>query len=141
MKKDNTYTLVSKLNKAYVNEIESELKNRGYEKLVVSHGVIILKLLKDDEITMLELSKAIDKTPQTTTTLIKKLIELDFVNIYKDEKDKRITRVKILEKGEKLAQVILDISEKIYSKQYQGLTEQEIINFRNTLKKVEKNFR
>lgn len=136
MKYDDTYTLISKLNKSYANKIESMLKERGHDNLFLSHGAIIFNLVNNHGITMLELSKAINKTPQTTTILVKKLVDLNYVSTYKDEKDKRITRVKILDKGKEVFNIILEISHDVYLKQYKGLSEAEINDFRKTLNKI-----
>lgn len=136
---DNTFALVAKANYLMNTYIEKELQKRGILGLASSHGSIIFALYENDEITMSELSKKINKTPQTVTTLVSKLIKLGYVETVKSEIDKRTTYVMLTQEGKLLFPIILEISGNLYELQYQGMSDDHIDILRSQLEKLIQN--
>ena len=89
---------------------------------------------------MNDLAERIGKTPQTVTTLVKKLLEMGYVQCEKAAKDRRTTLVSLTAKGESLKDIFAQASAKLYERQYQGMSEEEIREFRRLLLLVWENF-
>ncbi|GMQ58242.1 MarR family transcriptional regulator [Vallitalea sediminicola] len=140
MKADNTLYLIGKV-RAKINQfIISELKKKGINGIVPSHGNIILSLLRNKSLTMSELAEEIGKDPSTITTLVKKLNDFGYTQMIKDEKDKRVNRVSLTSKGKELEEAFVIISEEIHNKQYNNISNSEKEIFRQVLKKMINNF-
>lgn len=137
---DNTLNLIAKLNYLMQQFIVASLEKQGIKGIVPSHGAIVLVLLKCHKLPMNELAKRINKDPSTVTTLVKKLTNLGYTKISKDESDKRTHMVSLTLKGRELERVMLDVSEDLYKKQYSGINESEISTFRSVLERMIANF-
>ena len=140
MKADNTLSLISRIHQGMNEIIMKELKKAGIEGLVPSHGSILAVLFNGEKLSMNDLAAKIGKTPQTVTALVKKLTEIGYVQSEKSAQDRRTTLVSLTAQGEGLQDVFIRASEKLYETQYQGLTEEEIREFRRLLLQVWQNF-
>lgn len=140
MKSDNTLTIISKIYNGMEELLIKELKNAGVYGIVPSHGKILYALFKSNSLSMNELSEKIQKTPQTVTTLVKKLEEMGYIESHKLDSDRRTTIVSLTDCGKELKPVFDSISEKLYIEQYKGLSKEEVNEFVRLLKLVEKNF-
>ncbi len=137
---DNTLNLIAKLNYLMNEMIGEELKKNCLDSLSTSHGTIIIELNSKETMTMGELSEKIQKSPQTVTTLVSKLVKCGYAETIKDESDKRVTHVKITTKGKNLLSEIEVISKALYETQYININDEEKENFRATLKNMINNF-
>lgn len=115
MKADNTIALISQVKLLADQFIIMELSRYGIHGIVPSHGSILYSLLECESLTMGELSDKINKDPSTVTTLVKKLELLGYVKVYKDSRDKRISRVKLTKKGDTFKNIFKNISETMYN--------------------------
>lgn len=140
MRTDNTLYLIGQIKGLMSQFIISELEKQGIEGIVPSHGSIIVSLLHNESLTMRELAKKIGKDPSTVTTLVKKLNHFGYIDLTRDSVDKRVTRVSLTNEGKKLEEVLTKISEKIYDRQYQNISDKEKEIFREVLKKMIENF-
>lgn len=137
---DNTFTLISRLDGEIRRFITEELAREGLTNIVPSHGAIIMELMKHGQVTMNEVARLIGRTPQTVTSLVKKLVKDGYVETRKSPGDSRVTEASLTDKGRILAATLLGISEKIYEIQYDGLSEDEITILRNGLIRMYENF-
>ncbi len=137
---DDTFTLISRVHEQVRRFIAQELKRRGLGGIDTSHGNVIFSLMQCGELTMNELAKKTDRTPQTITSLIKKLVELGYVKTEKSREDSRVTTARLTGKGEQLAAVICEISEEIYRIQYENVTESETEVLRTSLRRMYQSF-
>ena len=137
---DNTVYLISKAKNLMNQFIISELEHYGVEGIVPSHGDIIIELLKNEALSMSDLAVKIEKDPSTITTLVKKLCSIGYTQVFKDDKDRRANKVSLTDKGKALEPVFLSVSEKLYEKQYQNITEKDKDVFRTVLEKMIENF-
>lgn len=83
MKIDNTLSLVSNLRESINRALVKEMNTQGIEGLVTSHGDILTKLFKHGELPKSQIAVSIQKDKSTVTTLINKLISLDYVQTRK----------------------------------------------------------
>ena len=137
---DNTFTLISRIDGEIRRFIAEELAGDGITDIVPSQGAIILELMKHGQMPMNELAHDIDRTPQTVTNLIKKLVKAGYVETRKAPEDNRVTMAVLTEAGIHLADALCHISEKIYDPQYNGIKEDEIVVLRGALAQMYANF-
>ena len=105
--------------------IVRELRQRGVEGIVPSHGEIMVHLFAAEECTMQNLAKQINRTKPTVTVLIEKLVACGYVVKEKSAEDNRVTLIKLSAKGWELKPIFEVISAKMNAIVYQGLCEEE----------------
>ena len=137
---DNTFQLISKINDKMRQFITEELSKNGVNDLVSSHGSIILALNHNEDVKLLDLAKKTGKSPQTMTTLVRKLENEGYVQIRKADHDKREKNVSLTSKGKDFIPVMNSISLDLLKKQYKGLNDKEQFVLRELLQKVLHNF-
>ncbi len=72
-------------------------------------------LLKEGELTIGELSNKMYLACSTVTDLLDRMERNDLVVRVKDERDRRIVRIKVLDKGHRLIEEVLDTRQKYLS--------------------------
>ena len=137
---DNTFTLISRIDGEIRRFITEELEKASISNIVPSHGSIIIELMNRGDMPMNELARRIDRTPQTVTCLVKKLVKEGYVKTEKAAEDSRMTVAALTEPGERLAAVLCRISEKIYEIQYRKIPKAEVCTLREALKQMYVNF-
>ena len=105
--------------------IVRELRQRGVEGIVPSHGEIMVHLFAAEKCTMQNLAKQINRTKPTVTVLIEKLVACGYVVKEKSAEDNRVTLIKLTAKGWELKPIFEVISAKMNAVVYQGLCEEE----------------
>ena len=105
--------------------IVRELRQRGVEGIVPSHGEIMVHLFAAEKCTMQNLAKQINRTKPTVTVLIEKLVACGYVVKEKSAEDNRVTLIKLTAKGLELKPIFEVISAKMNAVVYQGLCEEE----------------
>jgi DNA-binding MarR family transcriptional regulator len=140
MKIDNSIKLIGQVREKANDFLLNELKQIGIVDIATSHGDILSTLFKYKECTMTELSNSINKDRSTVTALINKLTKFGYVSSKKDPEDNRSTIIYLTEKGKELEPNFQKISEKLYEKEYQGITDEEKDIFNKILKKIYNNF-
>lgn len=140
MKSRGIIWLISETRQMANNFIMQELKKHGITELVPSHGNILINLFQNPEMTMSEISKKINRKCNTVTTLINKLVNLDYIQKNTDSSDQRITRISLTIKGKAFEKTFRKISDKLMKITYLGFTEQEKKELSNSLIKINKNF-
>lgn len=137
---DDTFTLISRLDGEIRRFITEELAGAGVTNIVPSHGAIVVELMNHGPMSMNELARRIDRTPQTVTTLVKKLVEAGYVETGKAPGDSRVTMAALTGEGKGLSATLCRISEKIYEIQYDGISKEEVLILRKALKRMYDNF-
>ncbi len=135
MKIDNTLSLVSNLRESINRALVKEMNTQGIEGLVTSHGDILTKLFKHGELPKSQIAVSIQKDKSTVTTLINKLISLDYVQTRKNPQDSRSILVSLTDKGRALKPSFMEISERVFEALFKDIDEREKQAFRKTLKK------
>lgn len=132
---------ISKTKKKMTDFIEKELKEKGLNDLVPSYGNILTVLYDNDgKLSMKEIGRLIGKDKSTVTALVNKLLKLGYVKKEKCKVDKRVTYVKITEKGKKIEDKFNDISKEVYLTAYKNFSKEEREVLLKLLKKLNNNF-
>lgn len=126
----NKYLAISKISKIR-NEvsgyIESELRKRGIEGLVVSHGNILDILYENNgKLTMKEISEGIDRSKSTVTQLIDRLLKAGYVTKESVLEDKRYSYIVLTEKGLGIKKDFKEISQNVINDFFKDFTDAEI---------------
>lgn len=140
----NKYLAISKISKIrseIFNNIECELKKRGIDGLVVSHGNILDILYENNgKLTMKEISEGINRTKSTVTQLVDKLLVYGYVTKESDLADKRISYVVLTDKGLSIKRDFKEISEIVIKKIFYDFTQEEAKILLTLLDRVISNF-
>lgn len=141
MNKNMVISQVSKIKSEVFDYIECELKKRGIEGLVVSHGNI-LDILYDNngKLTMREISEGINRSKSTVTQLVDKLLKSGYVTKKADLEDKRISYIELTEKGLKIKNDFKEISENVIREFFKDFTKEETEILLSLLDRVIDNF-
>ncbi|WZL72213.1 MarR family transcriptional regulator [Clostridiaceae bacterium 35-E11] len=93
----------------------TEFIEKGLNDLVPSYGNILTVLCDNDgKLSMKEIGGSIGKDKSTVTALVNKLLKLGYIKKEQCEEDKRVTYVKITEKGKEIEDKFNDISKEVY---------------------------
>jgi DNA-binding MarR family transcriptional regulator len=140
-KKNGVIALIGNLREGYNRFLEKELKARGIEGIVGSHGSILAGLYHNDgRMKVLELAKTIGRSKSTVTELVNKLENLGYVEKSTCCIDGRCTYVMLTKKGLAVQKDFEKISKKLIETAYSGFTEEEKAAFISSLEKMRKNF-
>nr|WP_320147068.1 MarR family transcriptional regulator [uncultured Anaeromusa sp.] len=140
MRQGNAIALCSRIAEAAHKQIIQELKKRGIEGIVPSHGGIMQLLFGGKEYTMQELARKIHRSKPTVTVLVEKLEAFGYVQRRKSSEDGRITLLRLTDKGQALELVFREISEVVNYRVYAELSEEEAEEVERLLSKVKLNF-
>ena len=125
----NKYLVISKIAKIrseVFDYIECELRKRGIEGLVVSHGNI-LDILYDNngKLTMKEISEGINRSKSTVTQLVDRLLAGGYVTKESNLEDKRFSYIILTEKGLGMKKDFKEISGNVIKEFFKDFTEEE----------------
>lgn len=140
----NKYLAISKISKIrseVFDYIECELKKRGIEGLVVSHGNILDILYDNDgKLTMKEISEGINRSKSTVTQLVDKLLKDGYVTKESNPEDKRFSYIVLTEKGLSIKKDFRDISDNVIRVFFKDFTQEEAEILLSLLDRVINNF-
>ena len=132
---------ISKTKKKMIKFIEKELMEKGLGGLIPSHGNVLTALYENDGmLTMKEIANRIGKDKSTVTPLVEKLLKLGYVEKEKSQKDKRITYIKLTDKGRRIESKYNEISSDVRDTAYKNFSDEEKETFLKLLKKLSDNF-
>lgn len=136
MEQKNMIALMSRITELTNRMIVDELKMRGIQGIVPSHGGILVKLFSGRQYTMQEMAAAIHRTKPTVTVLVAKLEEQGYVQRTKSPEDSRVTLLHITEQGRAMEPVFQEVSAKLNALVYQGLTEEKAQAMTTALRQI-----
>lgn len=141
MNKYLAISTVSKIRSEISSYIEIELKKRGIEGLVVSHGNILDILYENNgKLTMKEISEGIHRSKSTVTQLVDKLILHGYVTKETYAEDKRIYYIVLTDKGMDIKKDFKEISDKVIEVFFKGFTDEETETLLSLINRVIGNF-
>ena len=140
----NKYLSISKISKIR-NEvsdyIELELKKRGIEGLMVSHGNILDILYENNgKLTMKEIGEGIDRSKSTVTQLVDRLLKAGYVTKESHLEDKRYSYIVLTEKGLSIKKDFKEIANNVIKEFFKNFTNDEIEILLSLLDRVIHNF-
>lgn len=120
--------------------LKNRLKEEGLEALGSSHGYLLFQLSSEDQLTMSELSKKINKDKSTTTALCKKLEDMGFIERNQCAVDKRQTNIRLSEKGRSYENTLNKISKELIRTALKDFSLQEENIIIELLTRIKNNF-
>ncbi len=141
MKMDGTLSTLSRIRENANKLIVSELERYGHQGLAPSHGNILSVLLFQGEMTKTEISEAINKDRSTVTVLLRKLQQHGYIDTRPNHKDSRSSIVFLTKKGKDMKSEFIEISERLFERQYLCMTDEQIEGFKLGLKQIDANFK
>ena len=139
MKTGNVIALASRIREKANRLIVSELAKRGISGIVPSHGDILIRLFDGQRYTMKDIAERIHRTKPTVTILVDKLVDLGYVVKEKSVEDSRVTFVALTEAGLALQPVFVEISHKLNTAVYRGLSDNQAEVLEAMLQKINNN--
>jgi len=121
--------------------IEKKLSAKELDELIPSHGNVLTALYENGGmLTMKEIAQIIGKDKSTVTPLVEKLLSLGYVEKEKSQRDKRITHIKLTQKGREIESKYDEISRDVNDTAYRNFSQEEKEIFLKLLKKLYDNF-
>ncbi|WP_375089735.1 MarR family winged helix-turn-helix transcriptional regulator [Peribacillus sp. RS7] len=133
---------------AYVADIERELryvstwlKQRGREilkdyKITIPQFVALQWLFESGYMTIGELSTKMFLAFSTTTDLIDRMEKHQLVQRVKDDKDRRVVRIHLLEEGERIIEEVINKRQQYLSGVLVNFNESDIVSLQGILAKL-----
>ncbi|MGN0261360.1 MAG: MarR family winged helix-turn-helix transcriptional regulator [Eggerthellaceae bacterium] len=117
------------------------LRDAGITDLAPSHGDILAELFCSEQATMGELAQRIRRDPSTVTALVGKLRKLGYVEVSRSDADKRVSIVRLSEKGRGFKATFESISKELALRQARALSSEERVQLRGILQKMHDEYR
>lgn len=89
--------------------------------------LLVLQIMEGYSPTLGELSEAVGSSHQNVKQLVLKLEQKGFVELYKDEKDARILRIKSTEKALEFSKTYHEKSQHFMNELFQGIDEADLM--------------
>ena len=125
VKTEGIIALVASVREKANKFITEELKKRGITDVSTPHGGIFVHLFRNGELSMGEIAQRIDRDKSTVTALVKRLVDLGYVEASPSPSDSRVTMVRLTQKGAVLENDFKEISKDLLKKAYGGSTDLE----------------
>jgi DNA-binding MarR family transcriptional regulator len=122
---DIIISLISRIREKANRFILAELTRHGLKDLKPIHGDILLALFHYGNPTMKELADIVDRKKSTVTTLVDKLVRLEYAIKVQDANDYRVFRISLTQKGRGLKDSLIDISSQLISKVYKDMPKEK----------------
>lgn len=139
MNKKAVISEIAKINRSAKRIITEELISRGVEGIAPSHGDILMLLYRNGSMILSELAGRINREKNTTTVLVRKLVDHGYVECRKSLEDRRKTIVTLTEKGMAMEETFKSVSGVLIGKTWQGFSEDEKGTFLSMLARVRNN--
>jgi DNA-binding MarR family transcriptional regulator len=119
--------------------LESEMVRQGIRGIAPSHGDILHILYKKGALHLRDLTELSLKDKSTITAVISRLEENGYVTRIRDNSDKRLVNIRFTKKAETIKPALEQISEKMNSQLFEGLSEEEKITLFNLMSRISHN--
>jgi DNA-binding MarR family transcriptional regulator len=119
--------------------ILSELEACNIKGLIPIHGDILYVLFSHGELSMKDIAQLVNRKKSTVTSLVDKLIILDFVERKQSENDRRSFLISLTADGLALGGDLKKISKNLLDRVYKDMPIKERVSLTNLLRKVNSN--
>ncbi|ADI25867.1 MULTISPECIES: MarR family winged helix-turn-helix transcriptional regulator [Geobacillus] len=121
--------------------IAANLKQRGREILTnypitPPQFVALQWLLEEGDLTVGELSNKMYLACSTTTDLVDRMERNGLVARVRDEHDRRVVRIRLLEKGERIIEEVIEKRQRDLANVLESFSDEEIVVFERCLRKL-----
>jgi len=134
--KQDTLELFREVVKKSMYFMHAKLESMG---LYRGQPKMLFLLDKEDGLTKKELAERFEVSAPTVTKMVERLEKNGFLTTKKDEKDKRITRVYISDKGRSQLHELRDFRSEAADIYFKDMSDEEIETLNTLLEKVKKN--
>ncbi|MGF9696481.1 MULTISPECIES: MarR family winged helix-turn-helix transcriptional regulator [Paenibacillus] len=107
--------------------------------LHVGQDNLLYRLFLDDGVTQMQLSEQLNCEPPTITNMVKSLEQNGFIYRKRDEKDARVMRIYLTDKGKELEEPVRIIWKKHQEKLLKSISIDERLLLRRLMKQMESN--
>jgi DNA-binding MarR family transcriptional regulator len=121
-----------------VNLLRKTLQASGYDLTPEQCGVLV-RLRECQGINQSQLGKRVFKDRHSITRILNLLEKRDYIERRPDEADKRIYRIFLTESGAAVRDRLIPLISRHFDRVFEGLTEEDILLMRRTLKHIIKN--
>lgn len=119
------------------------LSHKTFEKdgLYPGQPPVLCAVYKHDGISQKEIAEKTRIKPATVTVMIKRLEKAGFIKKSIDEKDQRISRIHLTEKGFNACENLKEVTKELDAICLKNFTSEEIISLEHLLNKVKNNLK
>ncbi|MBR6556380.1 MAG: MarR family transcriptional regulator [Clostridia bacterium] len=135
MKAEGGY-LISQIKQVSARIFEKMLAKAGIDEFNGAQGRILYVLWQNDNIPIVELSKKTGLAKTTLTSMLDRMEGANLISRVYDSKDRRQIRIVLTEHARTLSDKYEDVSEQMVNVYYTGFSEEEVLFFENTLRRV-----
>ena len=128
--------LIAKIHQLSNRIFTKKLKEYGLDELNSAQGRIMFVLWREDNISIHELSKKTQLSKSTLTSMLDRLEKAGFIKRVHSSKDRREIIIKLTEKNISLQDKYVDVSQEMNKLFYNKLSEVEIDEFENYLRRI-----
>lgn len=107
--------------------------------LNASQAGILFSLHQSSAMSQKELAESLNMTPPSITSTIQKMEKGGYIRRKADEKDQRVLRLSLTEKGESCIQSVKQVAEQMRKLIFYEMSEEEIQQFRKFLLRINEN--
>ncbi|MFD1957549.1 MarR family winged helix-turn-helix transcriptional regulator [Paenibacillus thailandensis] len=107
--------------------------------LYVGQDNLLYRLWSGDGITQMQLSQHLNCEPPTITNMVKSLEQNGFIYRKRDEKDARVMRIYLTDKGKELEEPVRRIWQQHQDKLLKSISTEERLLLRRLMKQMESN--
>lgn len=131
--------LISQIKQIQGRIFERLLSNAGIEAFNGAQGRILYVLWQKDGLPIVELSRKTGLAKTTLTGMLDRLESQGLITRCSDSADRRQIIIRLAEKAKQLNSDYTRVSQEMNQLFYRGFSNDEIIHFENTLKRILKN--
>ena len=128
--------LISQIKQLQDRVFDALLREAGIGELNGAQGRILYVLWQEDNLPIITLSKRTSLAKTTLTGMLDRMEESGFLQRVYDGRDRRMIRIVLTPKAKALHETYAQISERMLALFYEGLSEEEIDAFEQTLLRV-----
>ena len=108
--------------------------------LYTGQEMILTYLAANQDVSQIQLVNTMGVQPATMTKVLQRLQKRGYVERVKDQRDSRIKKINLTEKGKNIQQSISDVWEDLEIKTFKFFTNEEKVIFRRLLLQIMENF-
>lgn len=128
--------LITQIKQVQGRIFDALLQKAGIEEFNGAQGRILYVLWQEDGLPIIEVAKRTGLAKTTLTSMLERMDEKGFLKRVPDSKDRRILRIFLTAKAQRLSDQYNKVSDEMSQIFYKGFSDEEIVAFENTLEKI-----
>lgn len=128
--------LITQIKQVQGRIFDALLQKAGIEEFNGAQGRILYVLWQEDGLPIIEVAKRTGLAKTTLTSMLERMDEKGFLKKVPDSKDRRILRIFLTAKAQRLSDQYNKVSDEMSQIFYKGFSDEEIVAFENTLEKI-----